>query len=165
MLRPVGEDADLFSGSGNVNGDAPKASVVEDNGFPDLGRFSIYAQPATSTNVHPAPPSHSLFSDDFTSSPAPPPAAQQPPTSQPFSAMDDTSDPMSNFPSFDAPPTGGQPEYKVTGHEGTGVEEDEERARFESSFPDIGGEASAIEVSWQYWGLWGCPTFHSVRCS
>ena len=52
---------------------------------------------------------------------------------------------MSNFPSFDAP-SGGQSEYKVTGHEGTGVEEDEERARFESSFPDIGGEASAIEV-------------------
>lgn len=32
----TGEDADLFSGSGNANGDAPKASV-EDNGFPDLG--------------------------------------------------------------------------------------------------------------------------------
>jgi hypothetical protein len=57
---------------------------------------------------------------------------------------------MSNFPSFDPPSnqngsSGG--EFKVTGLEGTGHEEDEERARFESSFPDIGGEASAIEVS------------------
>jgi hypothetical protein len=66
--------------------------------------------------------------------------------------MDDSLDPMSNFPSFDAP-SGGQSDYKVTGHEGTGVEEDEERARFESSFPDIGGEASAIEVSWRKGGV------------
>jgi hypothetical protein len=53
---------------------------------------------------------------------------------------------MSSFPAFDAPSTGGS-EFKVTGHEGTGIEQDEERAKFESSFPDIGGEASAIEVS------------------
>ena len=53
---------------------------------------------------------------------------------------------MSNFPSFDAP-TPANNDFKVTGHEGTGDEADEERARFESSFPDIGGEASAIEVS------------------
>lgn len=55
---------------------------------------------------------------------------------------------MSNFPSFDPPShqNNGADEYKVTGHAGTGVEEDEERARFEQSFPDIGGEASAIEV-------------------
>jgi hypothetical protein len=57
---------------------------------------------------------------------------------------------MSNFPSFDPPSNqngGGGGDFKVTGLEGTGNEEDEERARFESSFPDIGGEASAIEVS------------------
>jgi hypothetical protein len=57
---------------------------------------------------------------------------------------------MSNFPSFDPPSNQNgisDGEFKVTGLEGTGNEEDEERARFESSFPDIGGEASAIEVS------------------
>jgi hypothetical protein len=92
----------------------------------------------------PFSPTHA---DDFTSAPSAP-AAQNPTQTFPGLTEDD---PMSNFPSFDAPSQGmgkgPQSEFKVTGHEGTGVEEDEERARFESSFPDLGGEASAIEVS------------------
>jgi hypothetical protein len=51
---------------------------------------------------------------------------------------------MAAFPSFDAPASNGN-EFKVT--RGVEGERDEERERFESSFPDLSGEASAVEVS------------------
>lgn len=51
------------------------------------------------------------------------------------------------FPSLDGPDAGSS-DFRVTGHQGTGEPVDEERAKFESAFPDIGdaGAASAIET-------------------
>ncbi|WVR06747.1 hypothetical protein IAU60_003782 [Kwoniella sp. DSM 27419] len=63
-------------------------------------------------------------------SPAPPAAAKSPSPPPGPQGID-------AFPSLDSPAVGGS-EVRVTGVAGTG--EDEDRAQFESQFPDIGGE-------------------------
>jgi hypothetical protein len=128
------------------------------DGFPDLGEHLLPRRPPITfiLLIHYDIRVYVCSNLEFTqtaglSSPPAQTSTPQPPANNNVNnSTSDDFDPMSNFPSFDPPSNqngGSGGDFKVTGLEGTGNEEDEERARFESSFPDIGGEASAIEVS------------------